>query len=60
MDIRGQREVTFPIMIVAVGGMGERRGGPGSGWCWIGGGGAERCVVRGSRQAGPGWGAYRN
>ena len=39
MDIRGQREVTFPIMIVAVGGMGERRGGPGSGWCWIGGGG---------------------
>ena len=28
MDIRGHREVTLP-MIVAAGGMGERRGGPG-------------------------------
>ena len=28
MDIRGHREVTLP-MIVAVGGMGEREGGPG-------------------------------
>ena len=32
-DIRGQREVTLPIMIVVVGGMGEER------WTWSSGGG---------------------
>ena len=42
MVIRGHREVTLLIMIVAVGGMGESRGGPGTGrWCiWGEGGGA--------------------
>ena len=29
MDIRGHREVTIP-MLVAAGGMGEMRGGPGT------------------------------
>jgi len=48
MDIRVH---TLPIMIVAVGGMGERRGGP-SMAVWIGGRGAEQCVVRESMQAG--------
>ena len=32
-DIRGHREVTLPIMIVVVGGMGEER------WTWSSGGG---------------------
>ena len=48
MDIRGQREVTLP-MIVAVGGMGERRGGQ---WWWIGGGERGRAVCCERKQAG--------
>ena len=57
MDIRGHREVTLP-MVVVVGGMGEEW------WIQYGSGGlgrgAEQCVVRESRQVGPGWGVYRN
>ena len=57
MDIMGHREVTLP-MVVVVGGMGEEW------WIQYGSGGlgrgAEQCVVRESRQVGPGWGVYRN
>ena len=47
-------------MIVAAGGMGERRGGPGTALYFGEGRGAELNVVTESRQAWPGWGGYKN
>ena len=49
-------------MIVAAGRMGERRGGPGTArrGGFVEGRGAERYEVTEIRQAGPGWGVYRN
>ena len=40
MDIRGHREVTLPMIVVA-GGMGERRGGPGTAVVDMGRGGGQ-------------------
>ena len=49
-------------MIVAVGRMGERRGGPDTArrGGFVEGRGAERYEVTESRQTGPGYGVYRN